>query len=115
MGLQVLMVASGALALWSGEQEEERVERVVSEAVIEQHEERAEVFLWTAGALLLPSLGVLLFRKEGARRVLSSVVTVGAVAVMGLALWTGHSGGQLVYTYGAGAAYTSGGATGGTE
>lgn len=113
VGLQVLMVASAGLALWSGEREEERVERVVSEAAIDQHEEWAEVFLWAAGALLLPSLGVLVVRKEGARRALMSAVTAGALGVTGLALWTGHSGGELVYTHGANAAYSSGVATGG--
>jgi len=112
LGLQVLMAGSAALALWSGEQEEERVEAVVNEAAIEQHEERAEAFFWAAGVLLLPSLGVLVLRREGARRALSATVGAGALVLVGLAVWTGHSGGQLVYSHGAAAAYSSGGVSG---
>lgn len=109
VGLQVLMAGSAALALWSGEQEEERVEAVVNEAAIEKHEERAQAFFWASGVLLLPSLGVLLLRKEGARRALSATVGVGALVLLGLAVWTGHSGGELVYSQGAAAAYAPGG------
>lgn len=49
VGLQIVLVASGVVALRSGEVEEERVERVVSESLIEAHEEAAEVFVWGSG------------------------------------------------------------------
>jgi uncharacterized membrane protein len=112
VSLQLLLVGGGALSLRTGEQEEERVEKVVPEAVIEEHEERAEVFFWTAAALLLPSLAVLFLKGEGARRALMLGVTGGTLAVAGLGVWTGHSGGELVYLHGAAAVYGAGGAPG---
>ncbi|HSP76928.1 MAG TPA: DUF2231 domain-containing protein [Myxococcaceae bacterium] len=111
--LQLMLVGGGVVALLSGEQEEERVERVVSESVIEQHEEQAEAFVWTAGGVLALAAGVLVMRREGLRRVLTVAVTAGTFVVAGLAVWTGHSGGELVYKHGAASAYTSAGPAGG--
>ena len=53
--LQALLVGSAWLALETGENEEERVERVVAERHIEAHEEAAERFLLMAGLGLVAS------------------------------------------------------------
>ncbi len=107
VGLLLLTVGGGLAAMATGEQEEEVVERVVSESVIEQHEERAEAFVWTSGAVLVLALVPLVLKKEGPRRVLAAGVTVGTLAMAVLGAWTGHAGGALVYSHGAASAYTS--------
>lgn len=52
VALQAVLVGSGVLALRSGEVDEERVEHVVSERLIEAHEEAAEVFVGASAAVL---------------------------------------------------------------
>src|SRR5215468_2197991 len=65
MGLQAILLGSGVLALRSGAAEEERVEGVVAERFIEEHEEAAAVFVWaSAGVLALMLLAAML----GSRR-----------------------------------------------
>jgi uncharacterized membrane protein len=101
--LQALLVGSTWLALETGEHEEERVERVVTEAPIEQHEEAAQRFLAVAVVGLVALGAGLLPRGGGAMgRVAGTVATVGVLAA-GVAV--GHSGGQLVYRHGAAMAY----------
>jgi uncharacterized membrane protein len=113
IGLQGILVVSGALAMRSGEAEEERVERVVTEAPIEAHEEAAERFVWASGGVLLV---MLLAAGLGARRAAAPVAaaaTLGTLLVLGLGYRTGQAGGQLVYQHGAAQAYAGGGAAAG--
>jgi uncharacterized membrane protein len=101
--LQALLVGSGWLALETGEEQEERVERVVAERHIEAHEEAAERFLLLAGMGLLASAAGLLPRRGGAiGRVAGTAVTL---VVLAAGLSVGHSGGELVYKHGAANAY----------
>jgi uncharacterized membrane protein len=101
--LQALLVGSGWLALETGEEQEERVERVVAERHIEAHEEAAERFLLLAGMGLLASAAGLLPRRGGAiGRVAGTAVTL---VVLAAGLSVGHSGGELVYKHGASNAY----------
>ncbi len=104
--LQAVLVGSGLLAMRSGEAQEPRVEKVVAERAIEQHEEAAEVFMWASGAVLaLMALGAgLASRRPG--RPLAAAATLGTVAVLGLGYRTGQAGGSLVYEHGAAQAYT---------
>ncbi|MDH5493969.1 MAG: hypothetical protein OEY14_18610, partial [Myxococcales bacterium] len=61
LGLQVLLVGSGMVAMQTGEHDEEIVEEIVPEQAIEAHEEAAEVFVWTgAGLVVLFALGLAL-------------------------------------------------------
>lgn len=105
VALQLLLVAGSVVALKTGEQEEERVESVVPEAALHQHEEYAEQFAW-GGALVLGL--TLLVLVPAASRVAAVTTLAGTLAVAGLALRVGHAGGQLVYVHNAGAAYVSG-------
>ncbi len=106
LALQVLLVASAFAGLQTGEAEEERVEEVVAHDAIEEHEEAAEVFTWAAvGVLVLSGAAFALARREKLSRGLLAATTVGAIAVAGLGLRTGHEGGELVYHHGAAAAY----------
>lgn len=111
----LLLFASGWVALQTGENEEERVEKVVGESALEGHEEAAELFLWSAGlVVLLSSAGFLRGRAGGIARI---VATVGTLALVGAGYNVGHSGGGLVYGQNAGSAYSSatGEAGGGPE
>lgn len=105
--LQAILVGSGVLALRSGEAEEDRVERVVAERYIEEHEEAAEVFVGASGAVLAL---MLLAAALGARRsgvATGAVATLGTLLVLGLGYRTGQAGGRLVYEQGAAQAYTA--------
>jgi uncharacterized membrane protein len=100
---QALLAGSAWLGVETGEREEERVERVVAESHIEEHEEAAEFFLWAAAAVVLISgTGLLAGSAGGAGRL---VTVLAAAAVLAAAIRVGHSGGELVYVHGAAAAY----------
>lgn len=109
--LAALMTGGAWLALETGESEEERVEEVVSERTIEDHEEGAETFLAVAAALLALSFTGLLPGRPGQ---LGRVASLGlSVVALGFAIAVGHSGGELVYRHGAALAYVSDAAQGG--
>ena len=97
---QALLLGSGLVALRSGEPEEERVEQWVPDAAIERHEEAAQVFVWSAGAVLIvAALG--LAGSARARRWTMAAAAVGTLVVAGLAVRAGKAGGELVYVHGA--------------
>jgi uncharacterized membrane protein len=107
VGLQVLLVAGGIAAAQFGDREEKRVARVVPESLIHEHEERAELFLWSAaiGVGALTAAGLLLARRPRGAIALAAAATV---ATAGLALYTGKAGGALVYDHGAASAWLPG-------
>jgi uncharacterized membrane protein len=103
--LQGLLVGSAWMAIETGEDQEERVEKVVAERHIEDHEERAERLLIAAGvALVVIGAGLAPGRVGSVARPLGLVLSLGVAA---LAADVGHSGGLLVYEHGAAAAYTN--------
>jgi uncharacterized membrane protein len=107
--LQAMLVASAWLAVETGEREEDRVERVVAESHIEEHEESAERFLLLAGLVLpLAAVGLLRGRTGTTARFLT---VAASLAVLGAAGLTGHAGGELVYRHGASLAYVDPDAT----
>ena len=102
--LQAAVAGSAWLAVETGEGDEEKVERVVAESRIEEHEEAAERFLWLA-ALVLPlaAAGLAGGALGNGARVVTLVATLGvAWAVMDV----GHKGGELVYRHGAASAWS---------
>jgi uncharacterized membrane protein len=101
--LQGLLVGSGWLALETGEEEEDRVERIVAEDLIEAHEEAAERFMVLAGIGLLVSGAGLLSGRRGA--IGRAVGTAATVVVLAAGVSVGHLGGELVYKHGAANAY----------
>jgi predicted membrane protein DUF2231 len=104
-----LLTLSSWVSVETGEEQSERVERVVPEQPMESHEELAEVFFMLSGAVLVvAAVGMLNGRIGRASRVLA---TVGAVGLAAAGVRVGHSGGQLVYTHGAASAYTQPNAT----
>lgn len=107
--LQAMLLFGALVALRTGEAEEDRVERVVSEAVLGRHEEAARLFVWTAGGTLFLAMAPL-FLKGTALRSSLAVAAIASFVVAGMAMRVGHAGGQLVYVHGAASAYTSPGA-----
>lgn len=99
------LAASAWLAVETGETEAERVERVVSERVIDAHEEVAEAFLTSSVAVALIAAAGLIGGMTG--RVARLATVVGSLALVGLVIKVGHAGGQLVYRYDAGSVYAS--------
>lgn len=109
VALQAVLVGSGILALRTGEAEEDRVERVVAERFIEEHEEAAEAFVWASGGVLAVMLLGLALSSRRTGSVAATVATVGTLAVLGLGYRTGQAGGDLVYRQGAAQVYSSSG------
>lgn len=111
--LQAALVGSGALAMNTGEREEERVEQVVAEEHIEAHEEAAEVFVWaSAGLLLLMAVPLVLSEGRG-RQALSLGAFFGTLIVFALGYNAGEAGGRLVYEQGAAQVYVANGGVAG--
>lgn len=108
-GLATAFFAALSLSAWAavqtGEQTVEQVETVVAAPPIESHEEAAEAFLTLSLGVLAVSLLGLRGGKvgQGAR----ALGAVGALALVGAGWNVGHSGGQLVYQYGAASAYAT--------
>lgn len=112
--LQGVLVGSGALAMNTGEREEERVEQVVAEEHIEAHEEAAEVFVWASAALLLLMAVPLVLSESRGRQALSLGAFLGTLIVFALGYKAGEAGGKLVYEQGAAQVYVdNGGVAGG--
>jgi uncharacterized membrane protein len=107
VALQALLVGSGFVSMRLGEAEEDRVETVVEKAMIHEHEEYAEQFVYAAAATLLLGVLAVALRKPSLTRPLVALALVATIAVAALAVRTGQAGGELVYVHGAASAYTS--------
>jgi len=102
--LSAALVASAFVALRTGEADEERVEEVVAERAIHEHEEAAERFFVLSGVLLLIATAGLLGGNLGkAARVLT---LAGALGVAAAGVQVGKAGGELVYKHNAARVYT---------
>ena len=105
VGLQLVLVGGGLVAIRTGEAEEERVEKVVAEAHIEEHEEAGKLFVGGAAAVLVVAIALLFVKKDSARALGAAVVTALSLGVTFLAYRAGEEGGELVYEHGAASAY----------
>lgn len=105
--LQAVLAGTSYMALETGEDEEHTVERVLSESLIENHEERAEVFMVATVVALVISLGLAApwLPSMLPMKVVVGAVLLGQVALLALGYRVGHSGGELVYVHGAAQAY----------
>lgn len=102
--LATLMLATSAwIAVETGEGQEDRVERVVAKQPLANHSELAETFLAVSAGLAAVALAGLVGGTGG--RAARIVTAAGSIAVAVGATVVGHSGGQLVYRFGAAAAY----------
>lgn len=101
------LAGSAWAAVETGGDQEDRVERVVPERPLSAHEEMAETFLIASAVLALVATGGLARGTPG--RAARLVTTVASLALVAGAVRVGHSGGELVYRYGAASAYAPGG------
>lgn len=103
VAMSAMLAASAWAAVETGEAQDERVERVVAEQPLSAHQEMAELFLGgSAGLLVVAVLGLAGGIAGRSARVLT---IAGSMVLLAGAARVGHSGGQLVYRYGAASAY----------
>ena len=107
--LQAVLVGSGALAMNTGEREEDRAEQIVGEERIDAHEEAAEIFVWASAGLFLLMTVPLVLREGRARQAVALGAFLGTLIVFGLGYRTGEAGGRLVYAHGAAQVYVANG------
>ena len=107
VALQAILLGAGMVAMNTGEREEERVEAVVPDAALEQHERLAGQFVWATAGTLVLALLVLVFRGGTIARALTLATAVASVLVAAAAIRVGRAGGELVYRHNAGAAYST--------
>lgn len=105
--LQLALFGGALVAMSTGEREEDRVEALVPDSALEQHEMYADRFVWATGVTLGLATLVLLFRRTVAVRMLASATVAGSLVVAASAVLVGHAGAKLVYVHNAGAAYTT--------
>lgn len=94
------LIAVAAVQL--GEADDDRVKKVVAKELIEHHEETAEAVPWIGGVLTLLALAACRGRHAAKLQLVFSVA--GLLAIVPL-VNAGHTGGELVYKYGASAAH----------
>jgi hypothetical protein len=99
----IALAASAWVAVETGEAQDERVERVVAEQPLSAHEEMAETFFRASIGLTALAVVGLFGGVIGSAGRLATIF--GAVALVFGAVRVGHSGGELVYRYGAANAY----------
>lgn len=104
--LHALMTFTAFVAMQTGETDEHTAERVVSEHKIHEHEEAAELFLWVSVIALLLALVAAIADQEKLGLKYALATTVLAFLCAFLAVEAGYHGGELVYKYGAGRAFS---------
>ncbi|HEY0673320.1 MAG TPA: DUF2231 domain-containing protein [Longimicrobiales bacterium] len=105
--LTVALLGSAFVATRTGEAEEDRVEKVVPENVLHEHEEAAERFLMIAA--VVAAIALLGLARGTVGTAARAVATVGSLVIVFAGFQVGKAGGELVYEHNAGAAYVEGG------
>jgi len=113
VSLQLLVAFGAWAALATGEREEEKVERLVAESLIEDHEEAAETFLAASVIASIIGLAALFARGERVGRWAVAGAIAASLVVAALGLRVGRLGGEMAYVHGAAEAYRGGGGSGG--
>ncbi len=101
--LVAALAMSSYIALETGEDQEEKVEAVVPEAAFERHEKSADQFFQLS--LLVLGISALGFLPRTAGTGARYIATAGTLVLVFAGYRVGHSGGEMVYKYGAASAY----------
>jgi len=101
VALQLALVLGGGAAILSGKHDSRLVETVVDEALVDEHEDAAELLEVVASGVLVVALVAQVLRSEQAARTVAAIAVAGTVGVLGLAVRAGDAGGRLVYLHGA--------------
>lgn len=111
LAFQLALSLSTYIALETGENEEDTVERFVSEQSLEEHEHLAKRFfiltLVGSGLALAGMATSLLGSAAGLAPIAYALTLLLSLLTLGAGIATGHAGGKLVYQENAGAAYQS--------
>ena len=100
--LSGIYLGTAFIAEEMGERDEKKVEEVVGHDPLEEHEEKGELIPWIAATIFLISLTPLALNKKLEMQLLTIVISfVGLYPLME----AGHTGGELVYKYGAAQAH----------
>jgi len=111
--VSALLAVSAWTAVWTGSQQEDRVEKVVAEQHVEAHEEAAEWF--AVGSLVALGLSALGLIAGGWGMLGRSLTFLVSLVLLAIVLRVGDLGGKLVYQHGAAQVYVeSGGDAGNT-
>ena len=105
LALAAVLWLSAWAAVETGENQDERVESVVAEKPLSTHEDMAEMFLTASIVVMLVAAAGMAPGKAGT--LARGLATAGSVVLVVGAARVGHSGGQLVYRYGAASAYAN--------
>jgi hypothetical protein len=92
--LQALALIGGALAFRSGKDAGEQAE---DEAVVEEHEDRAEAFLWIEGVALAVTAAAYAARRRDLSRWGAAGAAAAAVAAAAAGVWVGKAGGAIAH------------------
>ena len=103
--LQGIFVVTGFMSLASGEEDEERVERVVDHDIIHEHEEAAEGFFFASIGVLAVSVVAAAAPAGPVAAGAAGLTVVGSLVVLFLGIQVGSLGGGLVYEHGAATAF----------
>ena len=107
MVLQGVLLGAAAVALWTGGQDEDRVEARVGEAAVESHERAAQGFTVAAGATFIVVAGALLLRSRRRPFLVAGLASTAlSIGMLVLGIQAGRQGGALVH---GGAALVQGG------
>jgi hypothetical protein len=113
--LQGVVLGAALVALWTGEQDEERFEGRAGEAQVEAHEHAARAFTFLAGGTFVAATVGLALRNRSGPFLKAGLGTVAlSLAMLGLGVQAGHRGGLLVHG-GAGLSVPAQGEPGGGE
>ena len=104
--LHAIMTLSAFVAMQTGESNEHQAEKVVAKHEIHEHEEAAELFLFsTVGALILALIAAIAEKEQVALKMALGTTALSLLCTV-LAIEAGEHGGKLVYKYGAGRAFS---------
>jgi uncharacterized membrane protein len=100
IGLQLFTTVSAYIALESGEEVEDKVEKVVDKKLIHTHEEKAEIFTGVSVLALVLSIVAYVVKKELQTGIILGLIGISMTGAI-LGFNTGKAGGELVYEHGA--------------